>query len=186
MYRMKKIIFVWAIIACGCLKSNDSSFIRFSNLSGLVNYSISANYPESGGSLTGDTIMIFHENQTSTDSLPISLKGYKTPQIFFKARGYTLTDRNDLSGFNFTIPCDTEIELNKPYKIKSDTSIVFWNGYKTPPGFVTFDMTLTFTSIITSNGVKYANGIFSGDVYDNYSPEIWSIQNGSFTTVRLN
>src|SRR5438309_5317364 len=148
---MKKIFLAWMIIASGCLKSNDSSFIHFSNLSGLVNYSISSNYTGAGGSLTSDTLMIFHQNQAATDSLPISLTGYKTREIFFRARGYTLTDRNDLSGFNFTIPCDTEIELNKPYKIKTDTSMVFWNGYKTPVGFVTFDMTITFTKVITSN-----------------------------------
>jgi hypothetical protein len=183
---MRKIFVVLMIVASGCLKSNDASFLRLSNLSGLVNYSISANYAENAGSSTSDTVTIFHQNQSAADTLPISLKGFNTNEIFFRARGYTLSDRAHLSGFNFTIPCDVQIELNKPYKIKTDTSILFWNGYKTPVGYVTFDMTLTFTSIITSNGVRYANGIFSGDVYDNYSPEIWSIRNGNFTTVRLN
>jgi len=186
MYGMKKILLACMIIASGCLKSDDTSSIRFSYLSGLVNYSISANYPENTAGSINDTLIIFHQNQSSTDTLPISLKGFNTNEIFFRARGYTLTDRNDLSGFDFRISCDTAIELSKPYKIETDTSIIFWNGYKTPIGFVTFDMTLTFTNIITSNGVKYGSGIFSGDVYDNYSPEIWSIRNGRFTTVRLN
>jgi hypothetical protein len=185
---MKIILFpcLFIITVAGCAKSSDHSTVpSFTTLSALVTYSISDKYPEPQHNLISDTISIFHQDQQPGDTIPVSLTGFKTNKINFSASGYTLTDRIHISGFKFYIPCDAEIILNKPYKIESETSVVFWNGFKTPSGFVTFNITLTFTRIITDNNVMYGSGVFAGDVSDDYSPKTWSLQNGSFINVRL-
>jgi len=185
---MKNILWAFVIIIIGpeCRKSSDHSSVpSFATLSALVTYGISEKYSEPQYNLISDTISIFQAEQQPDDTIPASLTGYNTNKINFSARGYTLTDRTHLSGFNFYIPCDAGIVLNNSYKIESETSVVFWNGFKTPSGFVTFNITLTFTGIITHNNVEYGSGTFAGEVFDNYSSETWSLRNGSFTNVRL-